>query len=573
VAVDSRLIDWLDEPCSDVGFRFADDDGGWPFTSYAELADATRRVAGQLVEMGCPRGGIVAIVLPTGPEFGAAMFGAQAAGCTPCSLAPPGFLQDEDDYVEHVAQVLRQASPHAIVSDAAFVPVITRACEAAGIAIRPTTLDPRSRPIEPHEERRTELALLQFTSGSSGTPRGVCISWTNLSSNVEAMRKWLEIGEDDAGSSWLPLYHDMGLIGFLLGPPSWATTVWIMRPDQFVREPMRWIESFDAGQATISACPNFGLGYVRKRVRPENVEGLDLSRWRTVVVAAERISPRTLTDFSDLLGPSGFSPRAFTPGYGLAEATVAVSTLPVREPPQVFELDWDTLRVGEPAGVRRRAVLDGGDPGVDLQPEWLVGCGAPVENASVKIVDDAGEPLPEGALGEIAVEGLSVAEGYLGDVAPGSSRFGDGVLLTGDAGLIADGQLLVLGRLGDSVKLRGRTLYMEDLEARLLAARTLPRGRFVVLGGPRPDGDHVMVVVDLEPGEWADEVAGILRRVVGREVNVSVVAGPVMRTSSGKPRRQLMWNAVLEDRLEGELLASRGAATPVLAGDDQDVGR
>jgi acyl-CoA synthetase (AMP-forming)/AMP-acid ligase II len=572
VGIDSRLLGWLDDPRTEVGFRFADDEGGWPFTSYADLADATRRVAGQLVDLGCPHGGIVAIVLLTGPEFGAAMFGAQAAGCTPCSLAPPGFLQDEHDYVEHVAQILRQSSPHAIVTDPALVPVITRACEAAGLAIRPTTLDPSSRPIEPHEERRTDLALLQFTSGSSGTPRGVCISWTNLSSNVEAMRKWLEIGEEDSGSSWLPLYHDMGLIGFLLGPPSWETTVWIMRPDQFVREPMRWLESFGVHGATISACPNFGLGYVRKRVRPEQVEGLDLSGWRTVVVAAERISPRTLTDFADLLAPCGFSPRAFTPGYGLAEGTVAVATLPVREPPQAFELDWDTLRFGTPATFWRRAVLDGSEPEVELQPEWLVGCGAPVENASVKIVDDAGEPLPEGALGEIAVEGLSVAEGYLGGAAPGSSRFGDGVLYTGDAGLIADGQVLVLGRLGDSVKLRGRTLYMEDLEARLLTARTLPRGRFVVVGGPHPDGDHIMVVADLEPGEWADEVAGILRRVVGREVNVSVVAGPVMRTSSGKPRRQLMWNAVLEDRLEGDVLATRRADTPVLAGDDKDAG-
>src|SRR5207247_7979826 len=143
---------------------------------------ATRRVAGQLVDMGCDRGDVVAIVLPTGPEFGATMFGTQDAGCVPCSLAPPGFLQDEAFYVEHVAEILRQASPAAILTDPALVPVMTKAGEAASLATRPTSLDPGSRRIEPHEERRTDIALLQFTSGSSGSPRGVRISWTNLTS-------------------------------------------------------------------------------------------------------------------------------------------------------------------------------------------------------------------------------------------------------------------------------------------------------------------------------------------------------------------------------------------------------
>ena len=267
-----------------------------------------------------------------------------------------------------------------------------------------------------------------------------------------------------------------------------------MRPEDFLRAPLRYLECFADGRARLSAMPTFGLAHLVKRVRSDQLDGLDLRGWRTLIVGAERVRRRALRRFEALLGPAGFAPTALAPAYGLAEGTLAVTG------PRTDR--W-----------RSAPLLD--DPGVEV-----VGCGTPVLGAEVTIVDDQGVVVPDGTAGEIVVGGPSVAEGYLdpGAVAERGTRFVDGRLVSGDAGFVLDGELFVLGRLGDSLKLRGREVFAEELEA-VLDRHGIPARRVAALLG------H-----DRRHPDRGDPARGRRRRRSGRDR-----AYATERTARGRP--------------------------------------
>jgi alkylation response protein AidB-like acyl-CoA dehydrogenase/acyl-CoA synthetase (AMP-forming)/AMP-acid ligase II len=552
------LIDWLENPTTGHGLHFADDDGGWTFWEYPRLAalvaEAAERVESERVR-DC---GPISIAIPSGPDFVAAFLGSLVAGHTPSPLALPIFLRDPEKYVRHVAAILETADPALVLAEEYLIEQLTQATEHAGLATAPVTLGATGdREVPLNRREPAELALLQFTSGSSGRPRGVRVTWDNLETNLAQIGGWLQMDEDDSMGTWLPLYHDMGLIGALLWPMVNQKDIWILRPDQFIRDPLRWLELFGRHGVTIGVAPNFGYAYAHRRVTDEQLEGMDFSRWKGTVAAAERLDPEVLTTFAQRLEPHGFSATTFIPAYGLAEGTLAVTGLPLEETARAIRPRWDEMGFGTKVTVEETAFLGDRDR-FGSGAGWLVSCGRPLEEVTVSIVDEEGRDLPEGHLGEIKVQGPNVAHGYTGH-AGGSTHFEPDGLISGDAGLIVDGELYVLGRIGDSLKVRGRTLFVEDIEAQLAAADGVSKGKVVVLAGADGERNVLAAVVEATRGAWVHEVQRILEAEVGGEAAIKIVASPprtIQRTSSGKPRRRVMWKDFIGGSVPGEVVYS-----------------
>jgi fatty-acyl-CoA synthase len=555
VDVGSALLGWLEDPEVDRGIHFAEDAGGWSFRSYAELAGSVAEVADGLEQAGLGSGGIVCIAAPSGPEFVAAFFGALIAGGTPAPVAPPLIFRSADEYLSQLTRQLQAASPSLVVSDADLLPVVVEAAQATGLdcpCLRlPLAGERGDLPAGPP----AELALLQFTAGSSGSPRAVRISWGNLETLIAALHRWVRWRRDDSVASWLPLYHDMGLIGMFLCAVVHRANLWLMRPEQFLRSPAAWLACLGRFGATMTASPTFGYAYAAKKVTSAELEGMDFSRWRAAAVGAERVDPAALDRFARLVAPHGFRREAFLPGYGLAEATLALTGSSLGELPWLVAVDRASLRFGDPVRVLERGCLDPArDPG---RGDWLVGCGRPLPGIRLWIVDANGAPLGEGRLGEIVASGPWVAGGYQGTQASGPTRFARGRLCTGDAGFVLERELFVLGRMGDSTKVRGRSLYAEDVEARLAAIPGVPAGRVVVVFGHLDGLDTVAAVVEHQRGAWVEPAASRLRSETGRTARVLIVEVPrhaIPRTSSGKPRRRLLGQELMQGTLPTTIL-------------------
>ena len=361
-----------------------------------------------------------------------------------------------------------------------------------------------------------------------------------------------------ATASWLPLHHDMGLIGCLITPVVDGSDVRLLAPEEFVQRPLRYLRCFAAppagSGAELTAMPSFGLRYVARRVRPDALAGLDFTGWRAVIVGAERVSAEALERFHALLGPFGLSRRALLPAYGLAEATLAVTGLPVAE-------EWSAVRVAPATlGLGAEVATDAGAPP-------LVGCGRPLAGVEVTVTGEDGAPLPDGHVGEIEVRSPALMAGYqrpagAGEESRSLTELAGGALRTGDAGFVRDGQLHVLGRLGDSMKVRARAVFAEDLET-ALAELGLPPHRIAVALGVRGGTPTAVAVLERGRAEWVPQVESLLRR--GAEGAEVVVAqgppGTIPRTSSGKPKRRELWRAFLAGRL-GPLADAAGVPQP-----------
>jgi acyl-CoA synthetase (AMP-forming)/AMP-acid ligase II len=550
------LLGWLARPSAHSGLHVAAPDGGWTFVPYRDLAPMAWRAARALRALGLPDGAVVGIVAHGGPAFVAALFGTLAAGYTAAPLPPPNRFQHEPAHSRQLGSALRVAEPAALLVEAGALerirplappgcPVVDIDTFLAGAAADPVARDGAG-------------GLVQFTSGSSGPARAVRITPGQLSANVYAIGGWLRMAGADATATWLPPYHDMGLVGCLVTPVVYQSDAWVMRPEEFVHRPLRYLECFGRYGATLTAMPAFGLDYLVRRVPASRLAGLDFSRWRAVIVGAERIDPATLTAFAGLLAPYGFDARALAPAYGLAEATLAVTGKPAGEHWRGIRVDPAALRPGarvrtgrSPAG-QRWGCSAPPKPGSACAPPGteLVSCGAPLAGTDVSIVDDGGRVRPDGVVGEIAVRGPGVAGGYLGADGAAVTRLAGGSVRTGDAGFLLDGELYVLGRLGDGVKVRGRMLFAEELEAALRAAGVPPRRVAVLLGEVAGEASVVALFERARP-EWLARAGLLLGRLTAGApvLLLDAPAGTIARTSSGKPRRRQLWRDFQDGRL------------------------
>ncbi|MCU1646934.1 MAG: aminopeptidase [Nocardia sp.] len=564
----AAVRDWLVSPSGSTGIHLADEADGWDFRSYRELADQTWSIAALMRAHGLGSGDGACVIMPTGFPCVAAFYAVWACGGVFTPVAPPMF-GDLDEIVAHIAGILEQATPQLVVTSPEFEQFVRRAAIEAGRADEPLVIDPKT--LEPASGERefgapAEVSLLQFTSGSTGTPRGVRVSWRNLANNIAMISRLIDWRPGEALVSWLPLYHDMGLVGAFLTTVTNQGDLYLMRPDQFVRDPARWLRAM--AHAQHSPSPSFALGYVAHRVRPEEIADLDLSGWRTLAIGSEPVEVSDLQSFANLTGPRGFSMGSYTLAYGLAEATLMVTSSHTRSPITALRVDNPNLRFGEPVPILEEALLD--DTHRVFGAGWITGLGYSTPESTVTVVDDEGRELPDGVLGEMVVTGGSVALGYSGTPGAGSStHITDGKLYSGDAGFRYRDQVFVLGRMGSSLKVRGRSVFMEDIESRVAQETGLTKGKLAAVGISTAGEQGIALFAETAAGDWIAEARKIIRGHLGPAQTVHIVTGSrglIRRTSSGKPRRRHMWQLLRDGALAGAVLHDAEAATAAQPG-------
>jgi len=379
-----------------------------------------------------------------------------------------------------------------------------------------------------------DLALLQFTSGSTGSQKGVMLTHANLLANLRAIGHGIRPRPDDVAVSWLPLYHDMGLIGLMLGSLYFGVPLVATSPIDFLRRPVRWIRMLSKHRATLTAGPNFAYSLVARKAREGDLEGVDLSRVRVALCGAEPIHPATIQIFTRRFERYGFRPEAFFPAYGLAENTLAVSFMPLGEPPRIERVDADLL---EAEGRAERCHGEG-------KVREVVSVGLPLPTVEVAVVDEAGTPLPEGHRGEVVVRGPSVMAGYFRNPEATAETLRDGWLHTGDLGFFLDGHLYVSGRRKDLVIKAGRNYFAEDLEAAAAQVEGVRPGGVCAFSVDRADRgtEEVILVAEVRDG-GAGGLEDAIRRRVSEATGcrpdrvVLVPARTLPKTSSGKIQR------------------------------------
>jgi fatty-acyl-CoA synthase len=542
------IMGWLREPRDDHGIRLSSQDG-WRFHSYRSLSQRANGTAHQIMAAGIKPGSRVGVVVTDPVRFSASFFGVLASGATAVPVAPPTTVGV--DYTEYAAKLLTAADVNAVMTPDEMRPSVVAALAHAELDVPVLGLDAPPAD-EPPPVRPAPLALIQFTSGSTGKPRGAMISPAALGAQVGMLSDWLDWGPADSAASWLPLYHDMGLVGAFLLPLYQQSDLRQMSPSEFIRDPLSFLRCISENHVTMIAGPTFGYAHMARRVSPDKLAGTDFSALRAAVASAERLDPQALASFARLLADRGFRFESLRTAYGLAEATLAVSAGCA---PRVLSVDWSDIRIGSQVKVTDTRPLGEAHA---VSGAGLVSSGPALPGTKVWVTDDENVPLPDGWLGEITVSSPSMALGYVGDADNGgSTRFADGYLRTGDAGFILDDEVYVVGRIADVIKVRGQAVYAEQIEDRLAEALAIPSLRVAVVPGHEADGDSVVVIIaGLSAGPALTTIVAILAGVCGgARVKIYAVSrrNGIPMTTSGKKRRRLLGESVLAGTFAGQL--------------------
>jgi len=535
--------------------------------SWAEVARRAGEAAGALARAGVAPGDRVAIVLRTEPAFLDALLGASLRGAVPVPLYPPVRLGRLPEWTQATARMIEVSGASLVVSGGSSARLLGEAVARARPRLgwlAAEKLTGGGPPAAAHAAHPEELALVQFSSGSTVDPKPVALTHRALTAQIAALVALVRPTPADVLVSWLPLYHDMGLIGCLLGALSYPGPLVLLPPEHFLARPALWLRAIARHRGTISAAPSFGYSYAAERAPAAELAGLDLSSWRIALDGAEPISALALRRFAERLQPYGLDPRALLPVYGLSEAALAVTFCPPRWPPRTIRADARLL-----AAEGRLAPGD----------REIASVGVPVPGVEVEVRGERGEPLPPGRLGRIQVRSPSLMREYLGQRAATAAALRDGWLETGDLGFEEGGELFVHGRAKDLVVVRGANHAPEEFEGCLEGLGGLRPGCAVAIGQPGPSGEEGLWILAERAGDAGAEAEAGLRQAVRRAVTersgispaeVRILApGTLPRTSSGKmrrgeARRRLEAGALLPPERPGALwLLARAARSAV----------
>lgn len=546
---------------TEKGFVFVRSDGSERFCSFQEIdREATRRGA-HFAERGVKRGDRVALVIPDPDEFVLTFLGAIYAGGVPVPMYPQLSFKNVDTYHDTVAHIVSASGAELLVTTEPtrqyVEPVLARTPKVRELLTSDALHAPAPGPLDARVTPE-DLCFLQFTSGSTSRPKGVMVTHGNLAANSEAFMIH-GLGKDssfDKGVSWLPLFHDMGLIGFVIGPLFTDIPVVFLPTASFVRSPRVWLDAINKHRGTITYAPNFAYQLVAKRLKDKDLTGLDLSCMRITGCGAEPIQSKTLREFTEKVRPAGFDPKSFLPSYGMAEATLAITFVKHGTGFTTDVVESKTLTQGKavPSSLEK---THSSDP--DLLAQELVACGYPFPGHEIAIVDEQGHKLGERRVGQIITTGPSVCQGYFEEPELTAAAFkkhdddGKTWLYTGDLGYLAGGQIYICGRLKDIIIIRGRNFYPSDIEWVVSELPGVRRGNVVAFGVTvDAEGHHVedgtgeeqlVVCAEAHASEAAalvEQIAQAIAAQIGLAVyKVEIVAqGALPRTSSGKPQRR-----------------------------------
>ena len=510
--------------------------------TYSQLAAKARRVAAGLIARDILPGDRVALMLPTSIEFFVAFFGILFAGAVPVPIYPPMRLAQLEDHLRRQAGILRNAGARILVTMPeglrlaallrAQVNSLTSVESVAGL-----TSDAIDVAMPPAPDQKA-TALIQYTSGSTGDPKGVVLSHANLLANVRAMGQAMDASSADIFVSWLPLYHDMGLIGAWLGCLHFAAPLYVMSPLSFLVRPESWLWAICRFRATLSAAPNFGFELCINKIDEVYLKGLDLGSLRMVANGAEPVSVKTLQRFAEKFEPFRFRREAMAPVYGLAENSVGLAFPPPGRPPVIDCIDRNSLMsrgVAEPA--------KSGDP----NPLELVASGQPLPGHEIRIVDKAGHEVGERREGRLEFRGPSATIGYFNNEAKTRELIREGWLDSGDRAYMAGGDVFITGRIKDIIIRAGRHLYPQEIEEAIGFIPGMRKGCVAVFGAADARSGTERVVVVAETSETDASIRAALESqaqeittdISGTPADEIVLAPPrtVPKTSSGKIRR------------------------------------
>jgi fatty-acyl-CoA synthase len=536
-----------------VHIHLLEEDWGQDITYRQLLASATKVAAG-LRAAGLKRDDCVAIMLPTCAEFFQAFFGVVLAGGIAVPIYPPARPDKIEEYVRRQVAILRNAEVRFLIGfdrvkavskimrvsipsliDATTVEALREAGEAAPKVI----VDP------------AETAFIQYTSGSTGDPKGVVLKHSNILANVQGIGHSVQVRPTDIGASWLPLYHDMGLIGSWLFCLFYAVPITILSPIAFLTRPERWLWALSDSGATLCPAPNFAYELCARKIPDSALEGLDLNPWRVAINAGEAVHPETLERFAERFKPYGFHAESYVPCYGLAESTVALAFPPVNRLPVI-----DTIQ-REPFETEGRAVeAEAGDANVIR----FVSNGRPMPGHEIRIVDEQGNPVGERQQGRVFFRGPSKTSGYFRNPkATAAITTEDGWMDSGDLAYWANGEIHVTGRLKDCIIKSGRNIIPQEVEAAAAEVTGVRRGCIAAFGTvDEASGTERLVVAAETRTSRADEMerieAAVIEKIdsmLGMPPDHVILVRPhaIPKTSSGKIRRNETRRLYLEGQL------------------------
>jgi fatty-acyl-CoA synthase len=510
--------------------------GGERVVSFPDLWLEARRRAHALLSLGVKRGDRVALVLPEPDEFVLTFMGALTAGIVAVPIYPPQTLAKMEAYGDTVRHVLQASGAKLLVTSDALRPLIQD--HLAGDQARVVTEhEVREAPgfegQAPEPVKLSELAFLQFTSGSTSKPKGVMVTHENLSVNSHAiMFDGLKSTPADRGVSWLPLYHDMGLIGFVVAPLYALVQVMFLPTMAFIRRPSLWLDAIHRFRGTITFAPNFAYALATRAVTEGQAKAWDLSCMRALGCGAEPIQPDVLRGFLDRFAAQGLKPESILPSYGMAEATLAITFADVTATLSTDRVDLTAMRAGKASPAREgHAAME------------LVSCGRAFPGHEIAITSPDGRTLGEREVGEIRLRGPSVTAGYYNDPEATEETFGGGWLKTGDLGYVAGGDLFICGRAKDLIILNGKNYYPQDIERIVSRIDGVRDGQCVAFSRFDASGGEIAVVVAESRKDTtgiADAIIAAVRAELGLTVSevVFIKRSTLPKTSSGKVRRR-----------------------------------
>jgi len=541
----ATFIDVLDWHAGRHGDRrhilFYQDDGKGESITYRELKHTAERIGAALLARGLERGEPVAIMLPPSENYFFSFFGVLLAGGVPVPLYPPANPARIEEHLRRHVGILNNCAAKTLITvrDALrFTQLLTPHVESLRHVTTATDLAEEHGGFTQVSVDLQDTGLIQYTSGSTGDPKGVVLTHANLLANVRAIGGAVGMDSTDVGVSWLPLYHDMGLIGAWFCSLYYAFPLVVMSPFDFLARPERWLWAIHRHRGTLSVGPNFAYEICIHRLKDADVSGLDLSSWRVAFNGAEPVDPDTIERFSRRFAPFGFKREAMMPVYGLAESTVGLAFPPYGRGPAVARIQRESLaRDG-------LAVAAHPDDPAALR---IVACGRPLPDHEIRIVDSGGQELPDGSEGRLQFRGPSTTSGYYRNPDATHALFDGQWLNSGDLAYVSDGDVYITGRSKDVIIRAGRNIYPHEIETAVGNVSGVRKGNVAVFGtADRHTGTQRLVVM-AETRENAPktleriraDILGVTTDIVGTPPDDVVFAprGTIPKTTSGKIRR------------------------------------
>jgi fatty-acyl-CoA synthase len=490
------------------------------------------------------RGERVAIVAETSPDFMTVFFGCQYAGLVPCPMPYSMYIGGKEAYVSRIAGMLKTARASAVILSSDLSSHIGAAAQIAGTAIVKTFQELQAQPESIEKPRPfdvDDVAYIQYSSGSTSSPKGVLITQKAIVANTRGiLRDGLKITNDDRAFSWLPLYHDMGLVGFCLSPMMGQVTVDYMSTPSFARRPALWLKLMSDNRSTIAYSPSFGFDLAARRINGEAAT-LDLSAWRVAGIGGDMVRADVLNLFAEKLSVAGFDAKAFTPSYGMAESTLAITFADLTKPVKIDTVDRLHYKLAQRAVPASEALK--------ASPERVrnfVVCGKPIAGHQIVVRGDNGQDLTDREIGHILIKGPSLMAGYFeNSEATQAVMSADGYMDTGDMGYWLDGEIVITGRAKDLILHNGRNIWPQDIEWAAEQIEPLRSGDAAAFAVEGEDGDDDVVVLVhcrlAEPEEMEElrrKIAAVVHQTSGVECAVVLVAPKSLPfTSSGKLSR------------------------------------